>query len=84
MEQKVEVSASEMLDALNKEGFIMLHDILFETGKDAIQPELEPLLAEVVTLLTDNPASRCPSRDTPTTWARPRPTSSRPRGAPTA
>ncbi len=55
MEQKVEVSASEMLDALNREGFIMLHGILFETGKDAIQPESEPLLAEVVKLLADNP-----------------------------
>ena len=54
MEQKVEVSASEMLDALNRDGFIKLHGILFDTGKDTIKPESEPLLAEVVRLLTDN------------------------------
>jgi len=54
MEQKVEVSASEMLDALNKNGFVALHGILFDTGKDTIKPESEPLLAEVVKLLSDN------------------------------
>lgn len=54
MEQKVEVSASEMLDALTKDGFVALHGILFDTGRDTIKPESEPLLAEVVKLLTDN------------------------------
>lgn len=54
MEQKVEVSASEMLEALNKSGFVALHGILFDTGKDVIKPESEPLLAEVVKLLGDN------------------------------
>ena len=54
MEQKVEVSASEMLDALNKDGFIALYGILFDTGKDAIKPESEPLLGEIVTLLKNN------------------------------
>ena len=55
MEQKVEVSASEMLDALNKDGFIALYGILFDTNKDAIKPESEGLLGEIVTLLKDNP-----------------------------
>jgi outer membrane protein OmpA-like peptidoglycan-associated protein len=55
MEQKVEVSASEMLDALNKDGFIALQGILFDTGKDTIKPESEPLLAEIVTLMKSNP-----------------------------
>jgi len=54
MEQKVEVSASEMMDALNRDGFIALYGILFDTGKDAIKPESEPLLAEIVTLLQTN------------------------------
>lgn len=56
MEQKVEVSASEMMDALNRDGFIALYGILFDTGKDAIKPESEALLAEIVTLLRDNAA----------------------------
>ena len=54
MEQKVEVSASEMLEALNKNGFVALHGILFDTGKDTLKPESEPLLAEVIKLLSDN------------------------------
>ncbi len=55
MEQKVEVSAAEMLEALNKNGFVALHGILFDTGKDTLKPESEPLLAEVIKLLSDNP-----------------------------
>lgn len=54
MEQQLEVSASEMLDALNKDGFIALYGILFDTNKDVIKPESEPLLDEIVTLLKDN------------------------------
>lgn len=56
MEQKVEVSASEMLDALNRDGFIALYGVLFDTGKDVIKAESEPLLGEIVTLLKDNAA----------------------------
>lgn len=55
MEQKVEVSASEMLEALNKNGSIALYGILFDTGKDTIKPESEPLLSEIVSLLKANP-----------------------------
>lgn len=54
MEQKVEVSAADMLEALNKSGFVALHGIFFDTGKDVIKPESEPLLAEVLKLLGDN------------------------------
>lgn len=56
MEQKVEMTASDMLDALNKDGFLALYGILFDTGKDTIKPESEPVLAEIVTLLKDNPS----------------------------
>ncbi len=54
MEQKVELTASEMMDALNKDGFIALHGVNFDTGKATIKPESELLLAEIVTLLKDN------------------------------
>lgn len=54
MEQKVEVDAAGMLDALSKDGFIALYGVLFDTGKDAIKPESEPLLAEIVKLLSTN------------------------------
>lgn len=54
MEQKVEVSASEMLKALNTNGFIALYGILFDTGKATIKPASEPLLAEIVSLMKSN------------------------------
>ena len=54
MEQQLELGASQMLDALNKDGFVALHGILFDTAKDTIQPASEPLLAEIVKLLKDN------------------------------
>lgn len=56
MEQQIEVTASEMLDALNKDGFIALYGILFDTGKDTIKAESEPLLDEIVSMLKDNAA----------------------------
>ena len=58
MEQKVEVSAGEMLEALNRDGFIALRGILFDSGKDVIKPESEPLLREVLGLLNGTPALR--------------------------
>ncbi len=51
MEQKVEVSASEMLEALTKQGFIALYGVTFDTGKDVLQPESTPLLEEIAALL---------------------------------
>ncbi|XXF75934.1 OmpA family protein [Myxococcaceae bacterium GXIMD 01537] len=56
MEQKVEVSANEMREALEKDGYIALHGILFDTGKADIKPASEPLLAEIVTLLSSDKA----------------------------
>ena len=58
MKQKVEFSSSEMLDALNKDGFIALNGLLFDTGKDAIQAPSEPLLQEIHTLLSSTPELR--------------------------
>ena len=54
MEQHIEISATDMLEALNKNGFVALHGILFDTGKDSLQGESEPLLAEIARLLADN------------------------------
>jgi OOP family OmpA-OmpF porin len=54
MEQKVEVTASEMLDAINRDGFIALHGIEFDTGKDTLRPDSGPLLGEIVSLLKGN------------------------------
>lgn len=51
MAQKVELSASEMRDALARDGFVALNGILFDTGLDAIKPDSEPLLNEIVALL---------------------------------
>ena len=58
MAQKVEFSASEMLDALNRDGYVMLRGIQFDTGKDVIKPESEPLLGEIRNLLSANPQLR--------------------------
>lgn len=58
MQQKVEFSASEMLEALNRDGFVALQGIQFDTGKDSIKPESEPLLAEIKALLDSNPSLR--------------------------
>jgi OmpA-OmpF porin, OOP family len=45
-----EITANEMLDALNKDGYIALN-ILFETGKSAIQPESLPIVDQIFELL---------------------------------
>ncbi len=49
--QRVEVTATEMAAAKKKDGRIALRGILFDTGKDTIKPESDPVLAEVVALL---------------------------------
>jgi len=53
MEQ--EVTANQMLDALNKDGFMALY-INFDTGKSAIKPDSMPVVEQIATLLKDNPA----------------------------
>jgi len=48
-----DIVATDMLDALNKEGFIAL-DIHFDTGKSTILPESEPIIEQIVQLLKGN------------------------------
>jgi OOP family OmpA-OmpF porin len=47
---KQEITANEMLDALNKDGYIALN-ILFETGKFTIQNESMPIVDQIVELM---------------------------------
>ncbi|MCX6565997.1 MAG: OmpA family protein [Candidatus Aminicenantes bacterium] len=48
-----EVTANEMLDALNKDGFIALY-INFDTGKYDLKPEMRGTIDQIVSLLKDN------------------------------
>jgi OOP family OmpA-OmpF porin len=48
-----EITANEMLDALNKDGYISLN-ILFETGKSAIQQESLPIVDQIYELMKSN------------------------------
>lgn len=50
-----EITANEMLDALNKDGFMALN-ILFETGKSAIQEESLPIVDQIFELMKSNTA----------------------------
>ena len=52
MEQ--EVTANQMLDALNKDGFMALY-INFDTGKAAIKSESMSIVEQIATLLKNNP-----------------------------
>jgi len=47
---KQEITANEMLDALNTDGYIAL-DILFETGKSTIQIESIPIIDQISELM---------------------------------
>ena len=51
---KQDVTASSMLDALNREGHIALY-INFDTGKSTIKPESKPIIAQIVQMLKANP-----------------------------
>lgn len=51
---KQEVKASEMFEALNKEGSVALY-INFETGKSDIKPESLPIIEQIVEMLKQNP-----------------------------
>jgi OmpA-OmpF porin, OOP family len=56
VEQMVQqVTANEMLDALNKDGYIALN-ILFETGKSAIQSESLPIVDQILELMKSDDA----------------------------
>lgn len=50
-----EVTASDMLAALNQDGFIALY-INFDTGKADIKPESMPIIEQIASLLDDNPS----------------------------
>ena len=50
---KQEITANEMLDALNKDGYIALN-ILFETGKSEIQQESLPIVDQIFDLMKSN------------------------------
>lgn len=47
---KQDVTASAMLDALNREGHVALY-INFDTGKSTIKPESKPIIAQIVEML---------------------------------
>ncbi|MBM3311610.1 MAG: OmpA family protein [Candidatus Aminicenantes bacterium] len=49
-----EVTANEMLEALNKDGYLALY-INFETGKSEVKPESGPTVDEIVALMKANP-----------------------------
>ena len=56
LEQKIEITAAAMASALAASGRIAVYGILFDTGKDVIKPESQPVLAEIATLLQGDPA----------------------------
>lgn len=51
---KQEVAASEMFEALKKDGYIALY-INFETGKSVIKPESFPIIDQITEMLQQNP-----------------------------
>jgi OmpA-OmpF porin, OOP family len=51
---KQDVTASDMFDALNREGHIALY-INFDTGKSTIKPESKPIIDQIVQMMKSNP-----------------------------
>jgi len=49
-----DVTASDMLDALNKDGFVALY-INFDTNRATIKPDSKPIVEQIVILLKENP-----------------------------
>jgi len=52
---KQDVTASDMFDALNREGHIALY-INFDTGKSTIKPESKPIINQIVEMMKANPS----------------------------
>jgi len=50
---KQEISATDMLNTLNKDGYVAL-DIHFDTGKSTIRDESRPMIEQIVKLMKDN------------------------------
>ena len=55
MAQEMQASAEAWAEEIAKTGRVAIYGINFETGKAAIQPDSEKVLAEIVTLLTSHP-----------------------------
>jgi OmpA-OmpF porin, OOP family len=53
-DMKQDVTASDMFDALNREGHIALY-INFDTGKSTIKPESKPIINQIVEMLKFKP-----------------------------
>jgi outer membrane protein OmpA-like peptidoglycan-associated protein len=51
---KQDITASSMLDVLNREGHIALY-INFDTGKSTIKPESKPIIEQIVQMMKANP-----------------------------
>jgi outer membrane protein OmpA-like peptidoglycan-associated protein len=51
---KQDVTASDMFDALNREGHIALY-INFDTGKSTIKPESKPIIEQITQMMKENP-----------------------------
>jgi len=51
---KQDVTASSMLDALNREGHVALY-INFDTGKSIIKAESKPIIEQIVQMMKSNP-----------------------------
>ena len=54
MEQ--EVTASDLIDQINKSGHVAVYGIHFDTGKATIQPDSESVLQQIMQLMQENPA----------------------------
>ena len=51
---KQDVEASNLLEALNREGHVALY-INFDAGKSTIKPESEPIIHQIVEMMKANP-----------------------------
>ena len=51
-----EVTASDLIDELNKSGHVAVYGINFDTGKATIQPDSEAVLQQIVVLMQQNAA----------------------------
>jgi len=52
---KQEITASDMLDALNKDGHVALY-INFDTGKATIKPDSAPIIDQIAAMMKSTPA----------------------------
>lgn len=52
---KQDITASDMFDALNREGHVALY-INFDTGKSIIKPESKPIIEQITLMMKSNPS----------------------------